>query len=340
MVPGRPSSRVRPSVEPIRAIGGQCPDAPDDPCAQAESRLRLALDDCIPHRQFVRARRYADEAAGLTVSPGIRARASMAYWLPDILLGGGRVARDQLAHAARLAEQAGDRGLCRQLHLLNCLVAHDVAAAEFPAKWAHAVAGGELDSDADWSWLMMRVAIERGDGRAAELAADLPPAPGAGPLAHHLYQLARAQLFAAIGDGDQATRILTALASTLEHTGFQLLLPETLARLITLQAGADPKEAERNLVRLETALNGQQGFPREAYLRLIAIAAIRSARGRTAGAAAAAAQAADVADTHGLPHLAADAHELCARYTAGAQSAAAGRGARGTFSLMPSMVAI
>src|SRR6478735_7816609 len=191
IAPGRPSSRVRPSVEPIRAIRGQCPDAPDDPCAQAESRLRLALDDCIPHRQFVRARRYADEAAELTVSPGIRARASIAYWLPDILLGGGRVALEQLAHAARLAEQEGDRGLCRRLDLLNCLVAHDVAAAEFPAKWAHAAAGGELDSDADWSWLMMRVAIERGDGRAAQLAADLPPAPEAGPLAHHLYQLAR-----------------------------------------------------------------------------------------------------------------------------------------------------
>ncbi len=333
MMPARPSSRrAAATSNPSRRQVRRCPDAPDDPCAQAESRLRMALDDCIPHRQFVRARRYADEAAGLTVSPAVRARASMAYWLPDILLGGGRVAREQLAHAARLAETAGDRQLCRRLDLLNCLIAHDVAAAEFPARWAQVAATGEIDPDAEWSWLMMRVAIERGDGRTAQLAGALPPAPGAGPLAHHLHQLARAQLLAAIGDGEEATRILTTLAATLERTDFELLLPETLARLIALQADADPNEAERDLVRLETTLNGQHGFPREAYLRLIAIAAIRCARGRTAGAAAAAAQAAEVADTHGLPHLAADAHELCARYTASAQSAAARRGARGTLS--------
>jgi DNA-binding SARP family transcriptional activator len=339
MMPGRSSSRVRPSVEPVEAVCGECPDAPDDPCAQAESRLRLALDDCIPHRQFVRARRCADEAAGLTVSPAVRARASIAYWLPDILLGGGRVAREQLAHAARLAETAGDRPLCRRLDLLNCLIAHDVADADFPARWTHA-AGGEIDPNSEWSWLRMRIAVERGDGRAAQRAGAVPPAPGAGPLAHHLHQLASAQLLAAIGDGDEATRILTTLAGTVERTGFELLLPETLARLIALQADANPNEAERNLVRLETTLNGQHGFPREAYLRLIAIAAIRCARGRTAGAAAAAAQAAEVADTHGLPHLAADAHVLCARYTARAQSAAARHGARGTLSLTPSKVAI
>jgi DNA-binding SARP family transcriptional activator len=340
LLPGRPSSRVRPTALPVEQASAECPDTPDDPCALAESRLRLALDDCIPHRQFVRARRYADEAAGLTVSPAVRARASIAYWLPDILLGGGRVAREQLAHAARLAETAGDRQLCRRLDLLNCMIAHDVADADFPAKWAQVTAHGEIDPNAEWSWLIMRVAMERGDGRTAQLAGALPPAAGAGPLAHHLHQLARAQLLAAIGDGDEATRILTTLAATLERTDFELLLPETLARLIALQAEADPNEAERGLVRLETTLNGQHGFPREAYLRLIAIAAIRFARGRTAGAAAAAAQAAEVADTHGLPHLAADAHELCARYTASAQSAAARHGARGTLSLTPTKVAI
>jgi hypothetical protein len=333
--PARPSARGR-RVEPT---AGKRLDAAEDPCGQAESRLRLALEDCVPRRQFVLARRLADEAAGLTVKPDVRARASMAYWLPDILLGGGRVAREQLAHAARLAETAGDRQLCRRLELLNCLIAHDVGDADFPARWAHAVAGGEIDSDAEWSWLMMRIAIERGDGRAAQLASLLPP-PAAGPLAQHLHQLARAQLLAAIGDGEQATRLLTTLATALERTDFPLLLPETLARLIALQADANPNEAEQTLVRLETTLHGQHGFPREAYLRLMAVAAIRSARGRTAGAAAAAAQAAEVADTHELPHLAADAHEYCARYTADAQIAAARRGARGTLTLTPSMVAI
>src|SRR6478752_8168462 len=133
---GRPSPRVRQRVEPIRAAHTESLDLPDDPCAQAESRLRAALEDCIPRRQFIQARRLADEAAALTVSPGLRARASMAYWLPDILLGGGRVAREQLGHAARLAETAGDRQLGRRLDLLNCLIAHDVAAADFTARWA------------------------------------------------------------------------------------------------------------------------------------------------------------------------------------------------------------
>ena len=128
----------------------------------------------FPHRQFVRARRYADEAAGLTVSPAVRARASIAYWLPDILLGGGRVAREQLAHAARLAETAGDRQLCRRLDLLNCLIAHDVADADFPAKWAQVTAHGEIDPNAEWSWLIMRVAMERGTGEPRSWPARCP----------------------------------------------------------------------------------------------------------------------------------------------------------------------
>jgi len=338
-IPARSGSRQRPNVESIPTNKGT--DALDaiDPCGQAESRLRMALDDCIPHRQFVLARRYADEAAGLTVLPCVRARASMAYWLPDVLLGGGREARDQLAHAARLAETAGDRLLCRRLELLNCLIAHDGAAADFPARWAHAAASCELDSEIPWSWLMLRIAIERGDAETARLARELPLTSGAGPLAAHLHQLSAASLLAATGDKEEAVLILTALAAKLDRDDFSLLLPETLARLIALQADTNLTEAERHLVRLESVLNGQQGFPREAYLRLLAVAAIRSARGRTAGAAAAAAQAAEVADTHGLPHLAADAHELCARYTARAQSAAALRG-RGTLSLALSMVAI
>ena len=341
MVPARPSSPARATVESLPiTMSADSPGALVDPCAQAESKLRTALEDCIPQRQFVRARRYADEAAGLTVLPCVRARASMAYWLPDILLGGGRVAREQLSGAARLAETAGDRRLCRRLDLLNCLIAHDIAAADFPARWACAVASSELDSDTGWSWLIMRIAIERGDAKTARLAGALPLAPGAGPLAHHLHQLASACLLAACGDTDRAIESLTTLAGTLERTNFPLLVPETLARLIALQAGTDLHEAERNLVRLETTLNGQLGFPRDAYLRLLAIAAIRSARGRDAGAAAAAAAAAEVADTHSLPHLEADAHELCARYTARAQSAAARRGGRGTLSMTLSMVAI
>ena len=88
-------------------------------------------------------------------------------------------------------------------------------------------------------------------------------------------------------------------------------------------------QAERHLSRLDSTVNSQQLLPREAFLRLIAIAAIHSARGRTAAAAAAAARAAEIADTNGLHQLTAGAHDLCADYTSRAQSAAAHRGVAG-----------
>ena len=126
----------------------------------------------------------------------------------------------------------------------------------------------------------------------------------------------------------------------MDRANHRLLLPETLARLAALQAADDVAQAERHLSRLDSTMNSQQLLPREAYLRLIAIAGIHSTRGRAAAAAAAAARAAEIAETNGLHLLTDGAHELCAEYTSKAQSAAAHRGVRGSLRLTLSMVAV
>jgi hypothetical protein len=80
-------------------------------------------------------------------------------------------------------------------------------------------------------------------------------------------------------------------------------------------------------------LDGQPILPREAYLRLLADAAVQSARGRAGAAAAAAAGAADVAELNGLVFLTAHAHELCMQYAAQAHAGSARAGGKRSLTL-------
>ena len=323
-----PDRRVRPK-EALRVPPAQHDDpagAADDPqSVQGESRLHMAVTVCLPHRQFARAHRYADEAAGLSDSPAARARAVVAAWLPDVLLGRANAARGPLA-AAELTDRLDDRLVRGRLDILRCLAAHDLASADFQNLWTLAASRCEVDVDANWAWVMVRIATERGDLRTARVAEQLPTAVTSGPLARQLHLLSCAVLRAECGETASAIEQLQFLAETLTSAENRLLLPETLARLVALQADRDPSGAEANLTRLDLALNGQRPFPRELYLRLIALAAVQSARGRAAAAASAAARAAEVADVNGLVFLASRAHDLCARYTSRAQSAAARTG--------------
>lgn len=326
-----------------------CADSPLDTSASAdlsadraglaESRLRAARDGIL-RRDLARARRLADDAARTAARPEIRARAIVVSWLPDILLGGSRNAQEPLAQAARLAAGAGNRLLSSRIAVLNCLVAHDIGAPGFAAAWAHAASNCEVESDVNWAWLMMRIAVERADLETAQLAGSLPVANQAGPLAQQLHRLAAASLLAALGDTEQAVDVLTSLLANLEGAAHRLLLPETLARLAALEALRDVGRAERYIGRLDGTIDGRQLFPREAFLRSIAIAAIHSARARTAAAAAAAARAAEIAEANGLHQLTTGAHELCAEYTSRAQSAAAHRAVPGSLRLTLSMVAV
>ncbi len=333
--------RVRPD-EPLRvsaAPQGNPAETADDPqLVQAESRLQMAVTVCLPHRQFARAHRYADEATGLSDSPAIRARAVVAAWLPDVLLGRARAARAPLAAAAELTERLDDRVVRGRLDILRCLAAHDLASADFPSLWTLAASRCEVDVDVNWAWAMMRIATERGDLRTARVAQQLPTAPASGPLARQLHLLSCAVLRAECGETASAIEQLQSLAETLTRAENRLLLPETLARLVAVQADRDPGGAEANLSRLDLVLNGQRPFPRELYLRLVALAAVQSARGRAAAAASAAARAAEVADVNGLVFLASRAHDLCARYTSRAQSAAARTGGVGELGLRLSVV--
>ncbi len=187
---------------------------------------------------------------------------------------------------------------------------------------------------------MMRIAVERNDLDTAQLASRLPLAGQAGPLAQQLHRLSTASVLQAQGAVGAAIGVLDALLSTLDGPRHRLMLPETLARLAALEALGDVARAERHIGRLDSTVNSQHLFPREAFLRLMAIAAIHAARGRSAAAAAAAARAAEIADTNGLHQLTAGAHELCADYTSRAQSAAAHRALSSSLRLTLSLVAV
>ena len=319
----------------IADTGGHC----EDRSGLAESRLRTARD-LVLARDLTRARRLADEAARTSAVAEVRARAVVLSWLPEILLGGAMQAREPLAQATRLAAAAGNRLLSSRIAILNCLVAHDTGAPEFAAQWAHAANNCEFEPDVNWAWLMMRIALERGDLDTARLAGRLPLATKAGPLAKQLHMLTSASLRAAQGEHGGAGADLLSLLAVMDRANHRLLLPETLARLAAEQAITEVAQAERQLARLDSTFNSQQLLPRESYLRLIAIAGINATRGRAAAAAAAAARAAEIADIHGLHSLTAGAHDLCADYTGKAQSAAAHRGFRSSLRLTLSMVAV
>ncbi len=294
-----------------------------DPVAAAESRLQLALDVCIPQRQFARARRYADEAAAVTGLPALRARAIAASALPDALLGRSAVASAALEQGALLAAATGADTFGRRLEPLRCLVAHDTDGPDFEARWTHAAARCESETDVNWAWAMIRIATERGELDAARMAASLPVAESAGPLARQLHSLASAALLADLGQTLEAAARLRALVDSADGAQLLLVLPEALARLAILCADSDPGQADVYLSRLDEVLGSQPAMPRDLYFRQLALAAVLSANGRDAAAAAAAAGGGDIAEANGLVFLTAAAHERCARYAARAQAGSA-----------------
>ncbi len=317
----------------VTAAARQDSELPGASRAHAEARLQLALLVCLPRRQFGRARRCAEQAAEQVALPALRARAIAASVLPDVLFGRPDAACLPLERAARLATESGERLLCRRLAVLRCLVAHDLDRPEFDAMWADAAASCGLETDVNWSWLMIRVATERGDLTGARLAVQLPVCSAAGPLARTLHGLATATLLAEIGQTDEAIERLRDIVEAEDRSNSVLLLPEALARLATLLAERDPVAAQEHLARLEHVLGGEPLLPREAFLQLLATATLDASRNRPAAAAAAAASAAAVAETNGLHFLGASAHALCARYTARAQARAAAGARRSSLKL-------
>ena len=330
----RPAPVARPAARPVAV-----PPTDDrsrsgaDSRLQAEAKLGLALDVCLPQRQFVRARRYADEIAATTDDPALRAKALVISWLPGILFGRTAQVRAALGHATTLAESGDQPVLRRRIDVLECLAAHDVDACDFEARWADAAGRCEVETDVNWGWAMIRIATERGDLESALLLAGLPVAPAAGRLARQLHTLASAALRAELGETECAIHALRQIADAPDQQDLLLILPETLARLVILLAESDLAAAENYLRRLATVLDGQPILPRDAYLRLLADAAVQCARGRSGAAAAAAAGAADIAELNGLVFLTAQAHELCMQYAAKAHAGSSRAGGKRSLTL-------
>ncbi len=290
----------------------------------AGGRLREALEEALPQRDFDRARDLADQVLAMDPTPALAARALTVRSLPGILLGDARSTVEQLARASTLAAESGDDVLYRRFEVLQCLASHDLSDSHFARRWALTARQCGDDSEVNSAWLMMRIATERGDLATAQVAGRLPTTAGVGVLEVHLHHLAVASLMAALGERRAAVQSLSTLLDVLDRTGSRLLLPETLARLIAQQAPDDVVEAEAGLARLDREIAGT-AFPREAHLRMIGLAAIHAAHGRIAAAAAAAAGAAEVADSAGLISLAADAHRICGEHTSRAQAIASTR---------------
>jgi hypothetical protein len=279
----------------------------------------------IPRRQFGRARLLAKEALALSELPELRAGAVAAQWLPEVLLGEARQAKEPLAKAAQLAGNGTDPGLRHRVDVLRCLIAHDLGHVDFDALWQVA---GEATAEADdfWIAMMVRIATERQDLEFATYAAGLPIPDSGDPLAQDLRDLAVAGLYLETGQAEDATELLRSIVETESRDRATLLLPEALARLIMAEAATDLVAARNDFDLLDEILGGRHRFARETVLRLMARAAIRAASGQPHGAAAAAAEAAEVAERSGLPFLAGQARKACSDYLARAMDEAEPQG--------------
>ncbi|PZS31587.1 MAG: hypothetical protein DLM59_09700 [Pseudonocardiales bacterium] len=289
-------------------------DRMSDPGPRAEARLRLSTALCLPRRQFGLARHWAQEAMAITVEPRLRARALIATWLPGILMGHAQMAEHPLEQAAALAESCDDADVQRRIHALQCLVVHDLGSPDFHQPLVDTSLSVAVPQDVNWSWIAVRIATERGNLTAAQLADSTPTVGRIGPFDRQMRVLTSAVLQAELGETATAIDLLGSVVDSQRAQGSALLLPEVLARLIVLRAATDMARAKEDFELLDRSVGGDQGLPREHCLRLLARAAIRAATGQHDAAAASAATAGDVASSNGLPYLAAYAHRYEARY--------------------------
>ncbi|CAN5188705.1 hypothetical protein BH20ACT5_BH20ACT5_14600 [soil metagenome] len=285
--------------------------------SRAEARLRLA-SVLFPQRDFEGSRALAEEALAITVVPKIRARAIVEFWLLGALLGHAAAAEGPLAHAKHLADDADDAALTRRLNVLAALTAHDLGQPHADQLLRDAAVTGDLAGDAYWSWVPIRIATERGELDAARLADQRPLPVTASGMVLQMRELASAGLCIELGRTAEAAELLRSVIDEGMASGSLLLLPEAIARLITIEASTDLEAAREHFELLDWAASGDHRFPRENCLRLIARGAVRAAGRGFAAAAAAAASAADVAETSALPFLAAQAHRARAGHLSAA----------------------
>ena len=272
------------------------------------ARAALVRNVCIPRRRFREARTWTTQALALTDDPVMSAHVLTGAWLAGVVLGDAAAAEGVLSRSAALLNDTGPESAGPALAALRCLVAHDLARDDFAQLFAAADEQGVFADPMGFQWVAIRMATERGDLTAAQ-AADQEPTPnGAEPVVRQLRGCASAALAMELGRPDQARTLLHEVLGIAAQTGSTLPVPEAVARLIVLDAHADPARARQLFEEFEATVGHDTWLPRENVLKLMARAALRAADGRAEDAAAAAAAAADNAEDAGLVLLAAQAH--------------------------------
>ncbi len=273
------------------------------------ARASLVRNVCIPRRQFREARSWTTQALALTDDPIMSAHVLTGAWLAGVVLGDAAAAEEVLNRTAALLNGTPPESTGPALAALQCLVAHDLGRRELAQLHTAATQQGVFEDPMGYQWVAIRIATERGDLAAAQ-AADHEPTPhSAEPVVRQLRGCASAALAMELGRPDQARSSLLEVLAIAEQTGSTLPVPEAVARLIVLDAHADPSHARKLFEQFEAAIGNDTWLPRENVFKLLARAALRAADGRADDAAAAAAAAADTAENAGLVLLAAQAHQ-------------------------------
>ncbi len=333
-----PDTPVEPDDEALERAAWAAVRAADTGGSTAdrvETRLRLVREHLLPARRLARARDVSAEAVAIARSQADSggscqlASAVSMYHLPDVLLGNARNAERALDAAWATADPAQPE--VGHLAVLRCLVGHDLGLPDFDTRWEQAMTVAPPDSEAvEWTWARVRILTERGSLAEAIEEDHRPVRPGATTLGRQLRALSTAGLQATLGRESEAINGLREAMSEAEEEGCSLLLPEVTADRVLLTAPSDPAAAIRLFELFDWAAGSEIGHPREAYLRLLARAAVRAGHHELDRAAAAAANAARVAQDSGLVLLASQAYLVQAQYlfeggwSAGARVATAG----------------
>ena len=273
------------------------------------ARASLVRNVCIPRRRFREARSWTTQALALTDDPVMSAHVLTGAWLAGAVLGDAAAAEGVLSRSAALLNGTAPESAGPALAALRCLVAHDLARGDFARLHAEASAQGVFEDPMGFQWVAIRVAAERGDLTAAQAADQEPTPDSAEPVVRQLRGCASAALAMELGRPDQARTLLHEVLDIAAQTGSTLPVPEAVARLIVLDAHADPARARQLFEEFEATVGHDTWLPRENVFKLMARAALRAADGRAEDAAAAAAAAADTAENAGLVLLAAQAHQ-------------------------------
>ncbi len=303
----------------LRAAVAQA-DRTRDRRAGFAARVQLARAVHLPQRQFRDVHETLQAAIALGPSPAERLSADVVGYVPSVLLGGARTAREPLEAAGRIAAELGEERTGWRLLGMRTLVAHDLGDSAFDPLWKvlrERVVSGTVDEIVpELAALGLRIAVEREELDLAQtMEQHLPLAGGpADAVDDQLARIAGAELALALGDHRHALDQLRSVVEDGPTSGCTLLVPEAAARMVALEAESNPSSARAAFDVYDEIVGAALGGPREEFWRRMARAAVRAARGDVEGAADSCSQASALANKYGLQVLAARARRERAEY--------------------------